>query len=406
MKDKEAMQSDITMTNHRASHAAAFIVVAMALGGLGCGKSAASPQSGEARPSAASPSDPGTGLALPRNAAANNPVKTVTAEMVRLAGDIQVVGNVSFDADHFAVVGPLVAGRMTRLVVGVGAKVARGQIMAEIESADVGEARGALISARARCAAAEANVRRERELADKRISSAREREVAEAQWAGELATMRAAEERLRAYGLGDADLRAVETKAAGGRVAMRAPIDGTVIERLVTLGEAVERAASAFKIANLSRVWILLELYEKDLARVRVGQAVEASTEPYPGEIFPGRVAYVAPVIDQATRTAKVRVEIENTQGKLHIGQLVNARMVGNSGLMAAPVLTVPRGSIQRVDGKPLVFVKVKGAEHYERRAVELGVSGGDLVEIRSGLRAGEDLASDGAFLLKSEMLR
>ncbi|MEO8212727.1 MAG: efflux RND transporter periplasmic adaptor subunit [Myxococcales bacterium] len=343
-------------------------------------------------------------LSLPKGSSANNPVLTVPVRSVRLAGDIQVVGNVSYDADHFAIVGPLVDGRMTRLAVGVGGHVRRGQIMAEIESADVGDARGALISAKARLAAADANLRRERELAEKRISSVREREVAEAQWASEGAAMRAAQEKLRAIGLSDADIRAIDDKAVGGRVAIRAPIDGTVIERLVTLGEAVERAADAFKIANLTHVWILLDLYEKDLARVRVGQSVEARTEAYPGEVFPGRVAYVAPVIDEATRTAKVRVQIANDAARLHIGQLVNARLIGSAELTTAPVLAVPRSAVQRVDGKPLLFVK--GSQGYERRSVELGISGGELVEIRNGVREGEQIATDGAFLLKSELLR
>lgn len=385
---------------------ARLLAVALTATALGCGSSTASPRASEGGPPSAPAGTTRAALLLPKNATGRNPIKTVRAQMARLAGDLHVVGTVSFDADHFAVVGPLVPGRVARLGAGVGSTVVRGQVMADIESAEVGEARGELISARARCAAAEANLRRERELADKRISSAREREVAEAQWAGELATMRAAEEKLRAFGLSDADVRAAESKTVGGRVAIRAPIDGTVIERSVTLGEAVERAATAFKVADLSRVWILLELYEKDLARVRVGQAVEATTEPYPGELFPGRVAYLAPVIDQATRTAKVRVEIANSGRKLHIGQLMNARLVGDSAAAAAPVLTVPRDAVQRVDGKPLVFVKMKDLEQYQRRPVELGVSGGDLIEIRSGLQPGEELVSDGAFLLKSELLR
>jgi cobalt-zinc-cadmium efflux system membrane fusion protein len=345
-----------------------------------------------------------TVLGLPPGAMAKNPVQNVPVRPLRLAADIQLIGNVSYDADHLAIVGPLVEGRVTRLAVGVGGRVRRGQIMAEIESADVGEARGAFISAKARLAAAQANLRRERELAEKRISSAREREVAEAQSASEGAAMRAAQERLRAIGFTDGDIEAIEDQAVGGRVAIRAPIDGTVIERLVTLGQAVERAADAFKVADLSRVWILLDLYEKDLSRVRVGQDVVARTEAYPGEVFHGRVAYLAPVIDEATRTAKVRVEIKNEGGKLRIGQLVNAKLVGNSELMTAPVLTVPRSAIQRVDGKALVFVKA--LHGYERRAVETGISGGELVEVRSGLREGEEIATDGAFLLKSEMLR
>ena len=198
-------------------------------------------------------SDPDSRLSvlIPEAATARNPIKLAKVSTSRLAGDIQVVGNVSADADHFAIVGPLVAGRVTRLVVGVGSHVKRGQIMAEIESAEVGDARAALLSAKARLSAADANLRRERELADKRISSAREREIAEAQWATEKASVRAAEERLRAIGLNEGDIRAVAENGHGGRVPIRAPIDGAVIERPVTLGEAVERATDAFRIADL-----------------------------------------------------------------------------------------------------------------------------------------------------------
>lgn len=343
-------------------------------------------------------------VSLPPASAGENPIEAVPATLDRLAADIQVIGNVSYDADHFAIVGPLVPGRVARLAVGVGDRVNRGQIMAEIESAEVGEARAALLSAKARAAAAETNLKRERELAEKRISSAREREMAEAQYATERAALRAAHERLRAIGLTPADFQAMEEKELGGRVPMRAPISGTVIERMVTLGEAVERAKDAFKIANLAQVWVLLDLYEKDLARVHVGQSVEIRTDAYPGEVFRARVAYVTPVIDEGTRTAKVRVEVDNGQGKLRLGQLVSAKLIGDPNQVTTPVVTVPRSAVQRIDGRPLVFVK--NGNGFERRLVELGVSGNDRVEIRQGLKAGELIASDGAFLLKSELLR
>ena len=101
---------------------------------------------------------------------------------------------------------------------------------------------------------------------------------------------------------------------------VRAPIAGTVIERKVTLGQAVERATDAFKIADTAHVWVTLDLYEKDLARVRVGQEVETRTDARPGEVFHGRVAFIVPVIDQATRTAKVRLEFPNPKGVLSAG--------------------------------------------------------------------------------------
>ncbi|HEX2661139.1 MAG TPA: efflux RND transporter periplasmic adaptor subunit [Polyangia bacterium] len=350
------------------------------------------------------PSPQDSTVSLRAGAADHNTIEVATASRAVLAADVQLLGNVSYSADHLAIVGPLVAGRVTRLTAGIGSRVERGQVIAEIESAEVGEARAALISATARLQAADANLRRERELAEKKISSAREREMAEAQWAIERAGVRGAEQRLRAIGLSNTDLKGVDQRDDGGRVPIRAPLSGTIIERLVTLGQAVERATDAFKIADLSKVWVLLDLYEKDLAKVRVGQAARIRTDSLPGEVFTGHVAYVVPVIDEATRTAKVRVEIDNAQRKLNIGQLVTAKLLGTSTAASDPVLTVPRTALQRVEGKTMVFVKTPRG--FERRAVELGISGGDLVEIRAGLKEGEPVATSGAFLLKSELLR
>jgi len=343
-------------------------------------------------------------LALSAASQVKNPIKVAPAEVTKLAGDIQVVGTVAFHEDHFAVVGPLVPGRISRLVAGVGDKVKRGQVIAEIEASEVGQARAEFVSAKARFAAADANLKRETDLAEKKISSVREREMALAQWVTEQAGVRAAVMRLRAIGLSPADIDEAEKHDLGGRVQMRAPISGTVIERKVTLGQAVERATDAFKIADTTHVWVSLDLYEKDLARVQVGQEVEMRTDARPGELFRGRVAFIVPVIDEATRTAKVRLEFPNPNGMLHAGQLVTARILADPKLATNEVLAVPRSAIEQVEGKTVVFVQA--GEAFERRNVLLGTSGGDRVEIRKGLSAGEMVAIDGAFLLKSELLR
>ena len=260
------------------------------------------PPDGRGAPNAASPPPAAAGAGRWRSspaAQAKNPVKVAPAELAKLAGDIQVVGTVAFHEDHFAVVGPLVPGRISRLSAGVGDKVKRGQVIAEIESSDVGQARAELVSAKARFAAADANLKRETDLAEKKISSLREQELARAQWETEQAGVRAAMMRLRAIGLTPADIEEVAKHDEGGRVQMRAPISGTVIERKVTLGQAVERATDAFKIADTTHVWVSLDLYEKDLARVHVGQEVEMRTDALPGETFRGRVAFIVPVIDE-----------------------------------------------------------------------------------------------------------
>jgi cobalt-zinc-cadmium efflux system membrane fusion protein len=344
-------------------------------------------------------------LSLPERGGGNAALKTVRVERAALAGDIQVVGSVSPAEDHFAVVGPSVSGRVVRLHVGVGDQVRKGQVLGEIESVEAGQARGEYIAARAGLGAAEANAVRERELAERQISSNREREVADAQAVSQKAKMRAALAHLRAIGFDAREVRALEQEGTeGALIPLRAAISGTVIKRAVTLGQSVERSTDAFTIADLSRLWVLLDIYEKDLSRVHPGQRVNLRTDAAAGEVFKARVAYVDPVIDEKTRTAHVRIEFENTQGKFRLNQLVTARIIGDTAHAGEPVLAVPSGALQRVDGTPIVFVRK--LDGFEKRVVQPGISGGDLIEVRSGLREGEEVAMGGAFLLKSELLR
>jgi membrane fusion protein, heavy metal efflux system len=343
-------------------------------------------------------------IVLRPEALARNPVATEAVRKTRLASDVEIVGSVTYDPNHHAVVGPLVPGRVARLRANPGDTVKAGAVLAEIESAEVGAAEAEYISAAARADAAELNAKRERELAQQRISSARDREMAEAEATVIGAQRRAAEERLRALGLRDEDIEALRKgQVSGGRLPLRAPIAGTVVTRSVTLGQAVERATNAFELIELSHLWVNLDLYEKDLARVQPGQRVEIHTESFP-EVLDARVEYIHPVIDPTTRTAAVRIEVDNSAGKLRPGQFVTARILGDPKLATEETLAIPRRAVLTLDGKPAVFVKTDAG--FERRLVELGPSGGELIAVRQGLKEGEQVATDGAFLLKSELQR
>ena len=336
---------------------------------------------------------------------ATEALKLAKVERMAVVGDIQVVGSVSPAEDHFAVVGPSVSGRVVRLHAGVGDQVHRGQVLGEVDSVEAGQARGEYIAAKAALQAAQANAVRERELAERQISSSREREVADAQAVAQRAKVRAALAHLRAIGFDPKEVSALEQEGTeGALIALRAPISGRIIKRTVTLGQSVERSTDAFTIADLSRLWVLLDIYEKDLARVHPGQRVNLRTDAAAGEVFKARVAYVDPVIDEKTRTAHVRVEFENEQGKFRLNQLVTARIIGDTAHAGAPVLAVPSSALQRVEGTPIVFVK--NTAGFEKRIVQPGIFGGDFVEVRAGLREGEEVAMGGAFLLKSELLR
>ena len=359
-------------------------------------------------PAAASPqaAEGDKDLRLPPKAGRLNRIDTVAVARVKLARDVEVVGSVGYDADHFAQVGPLIPGRIVTIRVGVGDQIKAGQPLAELESAEVGQAEAAYLTARATSNAAQANLRRERELAASHVSAARDREVAEAQATSEGAQLAAAIQRLRTLGLRPEDIRELERSGGRpGRVPLISPIDGTVVTREVSLGQAVQSASDAFKVANLTHLWVLLDLFEKDLPYVHVDQHAVLRTEVYPGKNFPARVAYVGQAIDEKTRTAPVRIEFDNTDGLFRPGQFVTATLHGDPQRAIAEVLAVPRSAVLTVEGKPLLFVlSTEGG--FARRPVDLGVSGGGMVEIRSGVALNERVAVDGGFLLKSELLR
>jgi membrane fusion protein, heavy metal efflux system len=387
----------------RTSVTRAAMACALAFCFVGCKSESSAPASD---PKAVKPDTKSASLGISSEAAMNNAITTAEAKTARLSPDVDVVGSVAASDDHMAIIGPLVNGRIATLNAGIGDEVKKGQILGFIESAEVGEAQAQFLTAKAQAHAANANLARETDLVERRISSARDHEIAVARAATDKAMLKAATELLHAIGFSEQDVAALDKQGyLGGRVPMRASIGGTVIKRFVTLGQAVERATDAFRIADMKRLWVLLDVYEKDLSKVQAGQKVQLRSEAHATDVLEGLVTHVENVIDVSTRTARVRVEFENPSRRLRIGQLVTARILGNSKLTTEEVLAVPRTAISRVDGKPLVFVKL-ATGGFQRRPVDIGGSGGDLVEVRSGLKAGETVATDGAFLLKSELLR
>ena len=342
-------------------------------------------------------------VSLSPDALRKNQIEVVEVRLQRLARDVEVVGSVDLAPNYHAQIGPLIAGRIVSIKAQVGEAVRVGQVLAELESSEVGQAQAAYLTARATSLAAQANLRRERELAERKVSSERERELAEAAAITEQAQLAAATQRLRALGLRQVDIKQINEDRAG-IVPLYSPIDGTIITRSISLGQSVQPATDAFSVANLSQLWVQLDLFEKDLPYVHADQRAEIRTEVYPGKSFPARVAYVGQLIDEKTRTAPVRIEFDNHEGLFRPGQFVTATLHGDPSRVISEVLAVPRKAVLTVEGKPLVFVQEPGG--FTKRTVELGASGGTQVEVRSGLSAGEKVAVDGGFLLKSELLR
>jgi len=201
------------------------------------------------------------------------------------------------------------------------------------------------------------------------------------------------------YGLTEAQIS--ELAASGhthSTITYYSPISGTVIEKNLQEGQYVDEGTALYRLADLRRVWVIAEVYEKDLRYVKVGQAAEVRADAFPSDTFAGRVSFVEPVLNGETRTARVRVELDNRQGKLKINMYAALEIEGASH----QGLVVPRSAVLFTGGRPLVWVEGSPG-HFQKRGVELGVTSESSVEVVSGLEEGEMVASSGGFLIDSE---
>jgi cobalt-zinc-cadmium efflux system membrane fusion protein len=248
-------------------------------------------------------------------------------------------------------------------------------------------------------------------LVDKEITPAKnlqqaehDLDVAKANGANAISSAKVTVENARRHllilGLSDAAVRAIAAKQDLGRALfpLNAPISGTVIERDGSIGATVGSDATVFKISDLSRVWIDANIFEKDLSRVRLGEAVTVTVPAIPGSTFNGRVILISSVVDPETRTVKVRTEIANPSGLLKPDMFANVAII-TAGKASA--ITLPVAAVLDDGGKSVVFV-AEGSE-YQKREVTLGLTSEDRVEIVQGLKAGDKVVVKGNYLLMEQ---
>lgn len=314
-----------------------------------------------------------------------------------LAPTIEVTGTVERSPAHVAAVGTRIFGRVRSVDVLVGQSIDEGQPLATLESAALGEAQAQLTSARAREQLARAEHRRKQLLVAEGVAAHRSVEVTRRELEAARALRRSAQQRVRAMA---GRHRAHETL---GELVLRAPIAGEVTESNVYLGQSVEPDLVAFEVTDLRHLWLELAVFTRDLRLVSVGDEVIVRPHGDDGTVVRGRVAHVGSVIDEMTRTAPVRVELDNHDRALRVGQAVRARIVSHGSEVHA--LAVPRPAVVLVDGAPTVFVSPADGQVMPRR-VELGVRDPERIEVRDGLQLGERVVVDGVFELKSELFR
>jgi cobalt-zinc-cadmium efflux system membrane fusion protein len=320
---------------------------------------------------------------------------TARAEARPAGQRVSVLGELKVDESSYAAVSTPIAARVVALRAEPGQRVSAGQTLAELQSVELGQARAAFESAAARAELAEQTLERKRGLAVERIVSRGELQQAEAAAAEARAELRAARAALAALG--------VSPGQKGGepsRFALVSPLGGTVLERRALRGETADPSQPLFRIADLSRLWVVAQAFERDAVRVREGAPVEISLAALPGRAFRGTIARVGREVASESRTVPVRIDLPNPDGLLRPGMsaTVQLPLVDTAGT----VVTVPTAALQRLEDGWSVFIP-RGPGAFEARPVGRGRDLSGEIEILSGLQAGTTVVVDGAFLLKAE---
>ena len=317
-----------------------------------------------------------------------------------LADELRLPGVVEPNAYRQVSVTPLVGGRVLRVSAQLGDRVRRGQSIAQVYSPELAEARTKYVSAQSMLAAHDRELQRTEKLVEIGAASRQELERLHAEHAMQLAEVESARSRLQLLG-------ATEPGGSGeasATIDVPAPIDGVVTERLGNVGANVDPTTKLFTIVDLSSVWVIADVYERDLHGVREGARAVIAAQAFPERSFDGRVGYIDPQLNEGTRTAKVRVEVANPRGELRLGMYAIVTIAGSGG---AGVPTLPKSAIQNVGSRHVVYLPVPGdPTKFTERDVQVGRVVGDKLEAISGVEPGDSVVSQGSFYLRAEAER
>ncbi|MBT6226854.1 MAG: efflux RND transporter periplasmic adaptor subunit [Candidatus Scalindua sp.] len=316
---------------------------------------------------------------------------------------INATAEIQFNANKLFHISPRVKGKVDEIFADFGDEVVRGQKLALFDSIELGEARSVYLRAKTKVEITQANYEREKGLWEKKISSEKEMFNSKGEYFMAKAEFEAAENKLHLLGLSEDEIhRTTSQLHSFEHFPLLYPYNGTVIEKHITLGEMTGPENTLFTIANLGVLWIILDIYEKDLSRIKLDQEVEVYVSAFPDDKFIGKISYISHVVEEATRTVNVRVEIDNSKRMLKPGMFVTAKIVAGE---PEKIFTVPLSALQRLEDKNVVFVEKENGL-FESCTVKTGREFGPDIEILEGVKEGEIVVTEGAFYLKSELLQ
>lgn len=325
-------------------------------------------------------------------------VEIVPVRKEDLARKLRLTGAVAYNAFLTTPVFAAVGGPVHEILVAPGQVVHQGQSLLTVTSPDYSAARSAYVKSRDAYALADKLYNRSRDLFAHGAIAQTDLDQAESNRTQAHADLESSADALRALGLKDPEAVAKNLVQSTAEIPVIAPVGGEIVERLVGPGQLLQAGGTqCFTISDTSSVWVLVNVYQSDLAYVRVGQDVEISTDSYP-ETFHGKISYIAPSLDSTTRTLQARIVTQNPAKKLKKDMYVTAAV---RAAALQNVLTVPDAAVLRdTENEPFVYVQ-SGATEFARRQVTIGESASGRVQLSSGVKEGEHVAGNGSLFLQ-----
>ncbi len=326
-------------------------------------------------------------------------LKFGTPQMADVHGTLQVTARVETNAKHVAHVSSPVKGRILKLLVFEGEYVKAGTVLATLHSTELSDAQFALVKAVSQQSLAAAAEKRAQQLLAADVIGQAELERRRAELLQAATQAESYHTELLGLGMTEAQIKRLETThRLSADYPIVSPKAGTVLRRDITIGQVVQPADPAFTIADLSTLWITANVPEEDAGQLHKGLQVQVRIPALPKQSITGQLSFVSPIVDPATRTVAVHMDVANRNGLLKPDELASMTFTGK----AERKLTVPSSAIVREDNKDSVFVRI-GPQKYVLREVFLGEEQGDRRVVLSGLRGDEQIVTDGAFHLNNQ---
>lgn len=329
-------------------------------------------------------------------------METVKISSESISVPVSATAVIELNADRVSKISPRTSGKIVRLIASLGDRVKAGQPLAYFDSPELGQIWAEYKKAKGKVELAQKNLKREETLFEKKISPEKDVLKARQELSEAEADLNLSKERFRLLGI---DITPFEAERKNGEhplLPLSAPISGVVIEKNVSQGEVVGPEKTLFTVADLSTLWVVIDIYEKDIPRLKTGTGVKVSVTAFPDKDFRGRISYIGDVVDEKTRTVKARVTVDNSGGLLKPGMFA-AVTIDAKGSQEERVIAVPQEAVL-MDGEARYVFMQTAPDRFKRRDIKVGRTFGKRIEVTEGLKEGDVIVTKGSFVLKSEL--